>query len=397
MKKNGQFIRYVIFILAFILLHSQLYAGGKWYNFYDQGLDLMKTGKWTQAIGKFREALKIKSEDAQRIRTYGMHFIEYYPHRETGICFYELGQYEKARVQLQISLRQSYSARAMDYLQRIKDGTTTPKVDQPKPKLQDKPEEEKEQTPVEPPVKPEIVTPQPPTSSKKVKLVGERMGIAVLPFQTSGLGVDIGNINVVEQMMTTFYNTNRFKILERTQLERILEEQSLGMSGVLDASTAAEIGKGVGVDAIVLGNVTRAGNNLSIDARLIDTESAEIITAQDELSRGLTIPQVKTAIQSLAQKISADLPLLEGYVIGVSGSDLTLDLGSSKGLKKGMKCIIYMEGEDIIHPLTKKILGKQTTELGEIKLQQVYSNFSVGKVIKSDSGMFEVGNKFVTK
>lgn len=385
---------YFYTLLVLLLLYSQLYAGGKWYNDYEDGIKLMDQGRWAAAIVKFRQALNVKADDTNKIRTYGMHFIEYYPHREIGICFFELKEFDKAQQQLQLSLRQSYSARAMEYLQKLTGGTPVPpmkpKIEQP---IEDTPiREEKTPQPEPVPTKPQVVIT--PTS---VKLVGERMGLAVLPFQTSGLGVDIGEINIVEQMMTTFYNTNRFKLVERTQLEKILAEQSLGMSGVLDASTAAEIGKGIGVDAIVLGNVTRAGSNLAIDARLIDTETAQIITAQDELSDGLTIAQLKSAIQSLAQKISNDLPLLEGYVIGVAGSDLTLDIGSGKGIKKGMKCIIYSEGEDVVHPITKKVLGKQTTELGEIKLTQVYSNYSVGTVISTNASMYEVGNKFVTK
>ncbi len=230
-----------------------------------------------------------------------------------------------------------------------------------------------------------------------VKRVGERMGIAVLPFQTQGLGSEIRQINIVEQLMTTFYSLDRFRQYEQTQLEKILEEQKLGMTGVLDASTAAEIGKGIGVEAIVLGTVTRAGNNIAIDARLIDTESAEIISAQDELSERINIQELKNTIQRLAYKIVQDLPLVEGFVIDVSGDQLTLDIGSSNGIKKGMKCVIYKEGQDIIHPITKKVLGKQTEELGEIKLNQVYPNYSVGRVVKKFKGLFVSGNKFVTK
>ena len=148
------------------------------------------------------------------------------------------------------------------------------------------------------------------------------------------------------------------------------------MSGILDASTAAEIGKGIGVDAIVLGSVTRAGRNIAIDARLIDTETAEIITAQDEMSQRTSIQELKEMIRRLTLKISQDLPLVEGYVINIEGERLTLDISSNNGVKKGMKCIIYSEGQDIIHPITKKVLGKQTQILGEAKLVQVYPQYS---------------------
>jgi len=372
-------------LVVLLILQSALFAGGKWYNYYEDGLKQMALGNWAQAIENFREALKTQDRDVKTIKTYGMHYIEYFPHREIGICYYHLGQYDLAKAELTLSLQQEYSARAQEYL--IKLGGSAPiQIETP--------------VTIHPTKSDQKIVPPPPkvvTAPEPEKLVGERMGIAVLPFQTKGLGGEIGEINVVEQMMTTFYNLNRFKLFERTQLEKILEEQKLGIAGIVDAATAAEIGKGIGVDAIVLGSITRAGSSIAIDARLIDTETAQIITAQDEMSHRTSIQDLKEMINRLAQKISQDLPLVEGSVIHVSGDKLTLDAGSNKGLKKGMKCIVYREGKEIVHPITKKVLGKETEELGQLKLIQVMPEYSVGQVIPSKAGFFEVGHKFVTK
>jgi len=373
-------VLYSMIIFFIFISLSYVFAGGKWYNNYNDGLKQVKMGNWSLAISKFDQALKLKSRDVKRIKTYGMHFIEYFPHREKGICFYNLGHIEKARSELRLSLSQQYSSRAQEYFAKLSDAPVT------KPPV-------KRKLPIKKTPLPKPVINKP----SQMKLVGERMGLAVLPFQTKGLGVEIGEINIVEQMMTTLYKLNRFKLFERTQLEKILEEQKLGMSGILDASTAAEIGKGIGVDAIVLGTVTRSGNNIAIDARLIDTETAEIVTAQDEMSNRTSIPALKQMIKRLTMKISQDLPLVEGYVINVSGDLLTLDIGSSKAVKKGMKCIVYREGMDIIHPITKKVLGKQTEELGQVKLTEVYPQYSIGKVILIREGMFEIGCKVITK
>ncbi|OQX87011.1 hypothetical protein B6D60_04980 [candidate division KSB1 bacterium 4484_87] len=377
------FLFIVLLVIFFVSIVS--YAGGRWYNFYDQALKLMQQKQYAAAVEKFNQALKTKSKDTKKIKTYGMHFISYFPHREKGICLFYLGQTEQARNELQLSIRQQYSQRAQDFLTKINGGVVPP----PAPPVQLPPKKEE--------IKVKPLPPKPIPQSTSPKRVGERMGIAVLPFESKGLGQEMGEINIVEQMMTTFYSTDRFKLFERTQLEKILEEQKLGMTGVIDASTAAEIGKGIGVDAIVLGSVTRAGSNIAIDARLIDTETAEIITAQDDMCKRTTIPELKAMINRLAQKIVSDLPLVEGYVIGVKGDDLTLDFGLDKGVKKGMKCIVYSEGREIIHPITKKVLGKETEELGEVRLMQVYPQFSIAKVIRSQGGVFEIGNKVITK
>ena len=175
----------------------------------------MKKSNWNRAIDYFKEAIKVRPTDTKRIKTYGMHFIKYFPHRELGICFYHIGQYDMAKRELKLSMRQQYSARAQEYLSKI---NGSPKIKQPP-----KHDEYIESPPpkITPPIEP------PPPTTGEIKLVGERMGLAVLPFETKGLGVEMGEINIVEQMMTNFYNANRFKLFERSQLDKILEAQEV--------------------------------------------------------------------------------------------------------------------------------------------------------------------------
>lgn len=48
----------------------------------------------------------------------------------------------------------------------------------------------------------------------------------------------------------------RLHLIERRQVEKILKEHAFDLSGVVDPSTAKEIGKLLGVDALILGNIT---------------------------------------------------------------------------------------------------------------------------------------------
>jgi tetratricopeptide (TPR) repeat protein len=54
--------------------------------------------------------------------------------------------------------------------------------------------------------------------------------------------------------------TSIFSIAERTEMERILKEQQLGMSGVIDDSQAAAVGKVLGIDAIISGSTNWSEN-----------------------------------------------------------------------------------------------------------------------------------------
>lgn len=57
--------------------------------------------------------------------------------------------------------------------------------------------------------------------------------------------------------------TDFYQIMEREQLEKILREQRLSLSGAIDESSAAEVGRLLGLDVIIMGNVSYS----SVDKR----------------------------------------------------------------------------------------------------------------------------------
>ena len=208
---------------------------------------------------------------------------------------------------------------------------------------------------------------------------------------------DLGEI-ILDKMITVLWNQDRFKVMERAALNQILAEQSLGQTGVLDATTAAKIGKGIGVDAIIIGSVAAAASGaLSIDTRVIDTESAAIIVAHDAYTGSSDAQSVKNAVENLARKITESLPLVDGYVIRIDGPELIIDVGRNGGLKRGMKCVIYKEGAPIKHPITGEILGKETSVIGEVLVTDAFDKYSVAKQLSSVGGVISIGDKFITK
>lgn len=55
--------------------------------------------------------------------------------------------------------------------------------------------------------------------------------------------------------------TNVFEIVERSRLAPVMQELQLGQTGVIDEAQAAEVGKMLGVDAIIMGTVTVSCDN----------------------------------------------------------------------------------------------------------------------------------------
>ncbi len=382
----------VLTISFLVLILCSTLMADEWFQLYKQGLEAMKHKDYRLAVEKFESALRQEGTDKPKVRTYGMHFISYYPNRELGIAHFYLGNISDARHYLQISLSQAPSSRAKEYLnQTSQNAGPIPPVAKKIPSAV-----------VQPNITEAVKKPTPERTVRKpagkIKRVGERMSVAVLPFENKGASRDLGDI-VLDKMITALFNEDRFRVIERSQLEAILEEQKLGASGLLDASTAAELGRGLGVDAIILGSVAAAPNGaISLDARAIDTETAMIIVAHDAYSAHSDAQSVKNTVDYLAKKFVSSLPLLQGTVIRIDGGNVMVDVGRTGGLKKGVKCTIYREGKQIKHPVTGEILGVETTIIGEIQITDPFDKYASGRITRINEGQtIKVGDKFVTK
>ncbi|MGH7598188.1 MAG: CsgG/HfaB family protein [bacterium] len=380
MRSLKNFTRLTFGVALLLGLDFQMAEGlAQWHLLYRTGLQAMERGDWGRAIENFQQAIRVKARDSKKIRASGVMFIEYFPHREMGICYFHLGDLERAKQELTLSMSQEPSERARNFLGRINRG-------------------ERASGPPEGPPNPQPVATTPPrTEPPASTLVGERLSIAVLPFESKGIGGALGQIDLLDKLVTGFVGINRFKVIERAQLERILEEQKLGMTGVIDASTAAQIGKGIGVDGVVCGSITQGGNAVTIDARLIDTETAAIITAKDAYSNGLSLQNLSQMISDLAARFKADLPLVNGYVISVQDEKVTIDLGNKNGIRKGMKCHVYREGAPIVHPVTGEVLGKNIEELCEVQITDVFDAYALATITKPKNGTPAIRDKVITK
>jgi TolB-like protein len=106
--------------------------------------------------------------------------------------------------------------------------------------------------------------------------------IAIVPFtfvdkkeDTEGSGAVIS-----ERLITRIVNEKVYKIVDRQNLEDILKEQKLQISGIVDTETAKSLGKILGVDAVITGTMLNINNNqIELNAKLIKTETAEILAA----------------------------------------------------------------------------------------------------------------------
>ncbi|MDQ7007107.1 MAG: CsgG/HfaB family protein [Acidobacteriota bacterium] len=285
-----------------------------------------------------------------------------------------------------------------------------------------------------------------------------RLRVAVIDFDTEALhgswrySWHWSNLSktAAANLAEELFKTGRFRVIERQRLDAVLSEQNLGDSGRIDATTAARIGKILGVQLVVIGSVTEFGikeqggrlpqigkwkwgrglggklvtSSCALTARLVDTTTAEILAVGEAASThkfakgefaganlgtnwdsGMASKVLAEAVEKLAADIAAgaanvDPSTLRGGLVGkiakVAGDKIYVNLGSASGVKAGDRFAVTALGEAIIDPDTGENLGGIESEIGEIEIVQVAgAKLSVARPV-SGSG-FAAGNKISMK
>ncbi len=122
-----------------------------------------------------------------------------------------------------------------------------------------------------------------------------------------GTNVDIGK-GISDLLVEKLLNSGEYSIIERSALDKVLQEQNFSNSDRADSTSAAKIGQILGVDAIITGSITQFGSDdnstglggfgrklggfgmgnvrlnnakaiVGISARIIDINTAEILAA----------------------------------------------------------------------------------------------------------------------
>jgi TolB-like protein len=140
----------------------------------------------------------------------------------------------------------------------------------------------------------------------KVPAGDPRPYLAVFPFDDNTGQSEESQLaeTISEMMVTALAQTNRYRLIERTQLGKVLEEQALGQSGALEQQTAVEVGKLIGVNIVLVGSITKLDDRFELDARIIDSGSGEISQAANSSVKDEE--KLREAVNELAEKLTTD-------------------------------------------------------------------------------------------
>jgi curli biogenesis system outer membrane secretion channel CsgG len=229
-----------------------------------------------------------------------------------------------------------------------------------------------------------------------------------------------------DMLVTELVKSGKYRVIEREQLQAIMQEKHLSVSGDIDPKTAIQFGKMLGVEYLIAGSVTELGvtdrgasvpggflrglpsvnvrsqkAEAALDARAFSTSTGEIVwadTARDEKSdasvyvagagggasdHGKVDKLMRPVVQKLAASFAkanlsssglggaGDASGIVGKIAKADGGTLYVNAGSEAGVKEGDEFAVYRVGDQIKDPDTGEVLGANEMKVGRVKIMSV--------------------------
>lgn len=114
---------------------------------------------------------------------------------------------------------------------------------------------------------------------------GEKIPVAILDLEGRGIS-DLEAATLTDRLRSEMVEVGAFVVVERGQMEMLLEEQGFQQTGCTSAECAVEVGKLLGVQKMVTGSIGKLGELYTVDARMFDVQTGEIERVSKREHRG---------------------------------------------------------------------------------------------------------------
>lgn len=161
-------------------------------------------------------------------------------------------------------------------------------------------------------------------------LVRSRLpNIAVATLESRGVNAEEVGV-IADNLASKLQQSGKFRVMERSQMQQILKEQSFQQSGACDqGQCAVEMAKLLGIDRIMIGSVGKVGSTYSLSLRLVDVATGEALRSSARTRKG-SIDEVLT---ELVPEAVADFT--DGAVVSQTASSGTAAPSESSESKGG--------------------------------------------------------------
>ena len=138
---------------------------------------------------------------------------------------------------------------------------------------------------------------------------------AVMEFK-AGVGISQADVDGISGIFTTYFRPAGYTMIERTQIDRIIEEQRMQRSAMTE-SQMVRVGQLLNLSKIVIGDVNVVMGQYNVDVRVINVESGTIAATEGATFAGSSYREV---MKNLAQKLAGQIAISAGPTVSAQSS-----------------------------------------------------------------------------
>jgi len=165
------------------------------------------------------------------------------------------------------------------------------------------------------------------TNSVGAQVAEGKQTVAILEFEGRGIS-QLEAKTLTDRLMSEMVNTDAVIMVERNQMDEILNEQGFQQSGCTSSECAAEVGALLGVQNMVSGSFGKLGNSYTIDAKMFSVETGATIRTVSKTYKG-PVDNLLTVIEVVGWEIVGLKPPQDKLDI-LAAADPALVAGAKK-------------------------------------------------------------------
>lgn len=264
----------------------------------------------------------------------------------------------------------------------------------------------------------------------------ERKRIAIVPFDFGTIkhwwgndDWDIGR-DLSDLLKVGLVNSGAYTVLERKMLDQILSEQAISASGIVDPRSMIQMGRILGVNAVIVGSITQFGFDertsegflgmgrardiravVAVNARIVDPVTGEVLGAiaarGEEMGRarsgggksqgGINMSKctfentfMAGAVKKCVDQLVAELAKAEvnvrfskaevrGKVADFDNDTVIFNIGSDMGIQVGDALIVEKVVRQVKDPDTGRVIRDVTEQIGTVVITKVDALSACGR------------------
>lgn len=125
--------------------------------------------------------------------------------------------------------------------------------------------------------------------------------VAIFPFQERGLEVKGQGSKVSDILFAELVAKPELMLVDREELMKVVDEQSLNLSGLVNAAEANKVGHMTGAKILVTGSILQTDKTLYVVAKIIGTETGRVLGAS---VKGTITDKLDKMVAELAEQVT---------------------------------------------------------------------------------------------